>query len=251
MHTKFFSLALAYVLSSLLFVSAVNADTLTLTDGQVIKGKYVIKDDKEVTFEVAGQQLKIPLASVASLDMDFATPAPAETSAPAEPAAAAAPVKKIVPAGTRVVARTSEAIDSKKHKEGHKFTARLEADMVVDEVVVAPRGSTLYGVLSSAKSSRRLAGSSEMVLTFTDILINNQMYPIATSSLKAVTENTAKKTAGTTARAAAIGGLVGGSDDAKRGAKIGLGLSVLSSGNQINIPRDSLLEFQLATPFSP
>jgi hypothetical protein len=71
------------------------------------------------------------------------------------------------------------------------------------------------------------------------------------SSLKAVKANMAKKTAGTTPRGAAIGGLVGGSDDAKRGAKIGLSVSILSWGNQISIPRDSLLEFRLATRFAP
>ncbi|ARN72779.1 hypothetical protein [Oceanicoccus sagamiensis] len=239
--------------SVLLASSLLSADTLTLNDGQVIEGKFVARDDQNVTFEIAGQQLKFATANVKSIAMDMAAPAAAAPApAPAEPVAAAPakPEKVTVPEGTRVMARMAEALDSKKHKAGHKFTARLEADMVVDGVVVAPRGATLYGVLTDSKSSGRAAGSSSMQMTFTDIMVNNQLHPIATTDLKAKTDNTAKKTGGTVAKGALLGGLMGGSDDAKRGAAIGLGLSVLTSGNQINIPRGTLIEFQLRTPLT-
>ncbi len=250
---KFAPLKVIPAFFSLLLLSGslLQADTLIMNDGQVIEGKFITRDDQSVTFEIAGQQLKFPAANVKSIAMDMAAPAAA---APAEPAPAAAapakPDKITVPEGTRVMARMAEALDSKRHKEGHKFTARLEADMVVDGHVVAPRGATLYGVLTTAKSSGRAAGSSEMQMTFTDIMVNNQLHAIATTDLKAKTDNTAKKTGGTVAKGALLGGLLGGSDDAKRGAAIGLGLSVLTSGNQINIPRGTLIEFQLRTPLT-
>jgi hypothetical protein len=66
-----------------------------------------------------------------------------------------------------------------------------------------------------------------------------------------VTENTAKKTVGTTARAAAVGGLIDGKSGARTGAKVGVGVSVLTSGNQINIPAGTMLEISLAAPFTP
>ncbi|MBW2220378.1 MAG: hypothetical protein JRF40_12965, partial [Deltaproteobacteria bacterium] len=67
----------------------------------------------------------------------------------------------------------------------------------------------------------------------------------------AVTDNTAKNTVGKTARFAAIGALADGKKGARTGAKVGVGVSVLTSGNQINIPAGTLLDFTLAAPLTP
>jgi hypothetical protein len=228
------------------------ADELTLKDGQVIMGKFISRDAKEVVFEIAGQQLKFPSNKVQGISFSDVPTTPAVKPVAKEPVPAAKSENKAitVPAGTRVVVRTGTTLNSKQHNQGHKFTARLEADLVLNNVVVAPRGSTLYGVITSAKKSGRLVGKATMELGFTDIMINNQMIPIKTSAVQAVTEATGKKTVGTTARAAAIGGLINGSDGAKDGAKIGLGLSLLTRGNDINIPVGTMLEFQLTAPFT-
>lgn len=259
--------------------TAVSADTLTLKDGQTLTGTLVSRNANGVVFEVAGQQMKFESANVQAISFDdapavtsLATPAanpapsapagaiplqaaPAAAAIPstAAPAPAVAPVNTAVevPAGTRIVARTSEAIDSKKHSTGHKFTARLEADLVVNGTVVATRGSTLYGQVTEAKKAGRVVGKGSLQFTFTDIMINNQMKPIVTSGVKAVTSGTGGKTAGTTARAAAIGGLYNGSKGAKDGAKVGLGVSLLTSGNNVNVPSGTLLEFNLQQPLKP
>jgi len=227
------------------------ADVLVLKDGQTLTGTLVSRNADGVVFEIGGQQLKVDSANVQSISFGDAVPAPAPKQAEVLQAPETTNnTSAVAPAGTRVVVKTSTTIDSTKHKAGHKFTVRLEADLVANNVVIAPRGSTVYGVIAQAKKSGRLVGSSSVELSFTDIMINNQMKPIATSSVKAVTDSTAKNTVGKTARIAAIGGLINGSKGAKDGAKVGLGLSLLTSGNSINIPAGTLLEFQLAAPFS-
>ena len=123
--------------------------------------------------------------------------------------------------------------------------------MVADGQVVAERGSTVYGVITQAKKSGRLAGKSTLSLTLTDIMINNQMMPIVTSESSGESTSTGGKTVGTTARTAAIGGLINGSKGAKDGAKVGLGVSVLTRGNSVSIPSGTLLDFRLMQPFSP
>ncbi len=50
---------------------------------------------------------------------------------------------------------------------------------------------------------------------------------------------------------AAIGGIAGGSDKARKGAALGLGASVLTQGNQVRIAAGTLLEFQLADHLVP
>lgn len=191
----------------------------------------------------------VPSAPVGAIPLQRASIQAAPVTAPAQ-ATVPTPVNKAVevPAGTRLVVRTSEAINSKQHAAGHKFTARLEADLVIDGALVATRGSTLYGQVSEAKKAGRLVGKGTLQFTFTDLMIENQMKPIVTSAVKAVTSATGGKTAGTTARAAAIGGLYNGSKGAKDGAKVGLGVSLLTSGNDVNVPSGTLLEFNLEQP---
>lgn len=245
---------------TLLSSTIVFADVLTLKDGQTITGTLLSRDANGVVFDVSGQKLTFKNDNVAGVTFgnnnepktieEKTVKSESTEKTSAQKNIGDENTAKVAPVGTRVVARTNTSINSSQHKTGHKFNARLEADMVVDGVVIAPRGTTLYGVISSAKKSGRLAGKSELQITFTDIMVNNQMLPISTSSVKAVTEGTAKNTVGTTARTAAIGGLINGSKGAKDGAKVGLGLSVLSRGNSINIPAGTMLEFQLATPLT-
>jgi len=150
-----------------------------------------------------------------------------------------------VPAGTRLVIRTSDEINSKKHGVGYRFRGQLEGAIVVDGVTVLPRGTIVYGSVVSSKQSGRATGSSSLSAEFTDIMIDDVLHPIAAGGLTAQTGNETGKTAGRTARAAALGGLIDGSSGAKTGAKVGLGASILTSGSSINIPRGTLVETSL------
>jgi hypothetical protein len=247
---------LPLVAGALMFANIVHADTLTLKDGQTITGTLVSRSADGVVFDIAGQQLKFDAADIKGLS--FGDMSSAEKVEKAVVAEALAEVTKVANAektavliaGTTVLIKTNTTINSKQHKTGHKFTARLESDLVSNGVIVAPRGSNVYGVLSQAKQSRRLAGRSSLVIQFTDIMLNNQLVPIKTSPVQAVSDGTAKKTIGKTARMAAIGGLINGSDGAKDGAKVGAGLSLLTSGSSINIPAGTLLEFSLTAPLA-
>ena len=83
-----------------------------------------------------------------------------------------------VPAGTRILIRTVDAIDSSKQKAGFRFTATLETNLQAEDQVIAPRGTTVYGRLAQASSAGRMSGSSELTLELTDILINGSAYPL-------------------------------------------------------------------------
>jgi hypothetical protein len=120
-------------------------------------------------------------------------------------------VKRItVPAGTRILIRMIDSIDTTKQKAGFRFTASLETNLQAEDAVVAPRGTTVYGKLVSAESAGRMKGSSELTLELTDIMINNTAYPLLTSTYeikgKGEGSNTAKKVVG----GAGLGALIGG-----------------------------------------
>src|SRR5215467_10090742 len=95
--------------------------------------------------------------------------------------AAPSPQNKVtVPAGTRILVRTIDSIDTTKQKTGYRFTASLETNLQVDNRVVASRGTRVYGQLVSASSAGRMSGSSELTLQLTDIVINGTSYPLVT-----------------------------------------------------------------------
>ncbi len=245
-----------YVLRGLLFGALVVglaagawADVLELNDGTVHTGIFVGGNESTISFQVGRQVMELAIDDIKSITFDTGATASQTTGEQAAPAAA--PSGVVVPAGTKLIVRMAEDIDSRRQKAGHKFTAKLEGDLVSGGVVVAPNGSTVYGVLAEAKQSGRLAGQTELTTVLTDIMINNRLAPIATSAVKAVSEQTGKNTVGRTARAAAVGGLIDGSDGAKTGAKVGVGASILTSGSQVYIPRGTLLEFTLGAEFTP
>jgi hypothetical protein len=171
-------------------------------------------------------------------------------------AAAQDAMRVTVPAGTRILVRMVDSVDSSQQKAGYRFTANLETNLQAEDVVVAPSGTTVYGHLASASSSGRFKGSSQLTLELTDIVINGTAYPLLTSTYEVEGQGegskTARKVVGGVGLGALIGGLAGGGRGAGIGALAGAaaGTAVASSkkGEQLSIPSESLLEFRLAQP---
>jgi len=163
-----------------------------------------------------------------------------------------------VPAGTRVLIRTIDPIDSSKQKAGYRFTASLETNLVANEVVAAPRGTTVYGRLAQASSAGKMSGSSQLTLELTDILIKGTAYPLLTSTFEVKGQGEGSKTAKKVVGGAGLGALVGGIAGGGKGALIGLGAgtaagtvaSAAKKGQQLSIPSESLIEFRLQQPLS-
>ncbi len=226
------------------FCSPLMADTLESADGSIIEGSYAGGNPTTIMFESGGAVAAYSTTEVVALYLSAGV-----QTAQAVPAAAA-PATVTVPTGTRLLVRTSDTIDSRQHRSGHRFKGQLEGDLRVAGTVVAPRGSFVYGHLIDASQARRVAGRSGLVVEFTDIMIDSQLFPITTGTLEVQSGSTAGRTARRTARSAAIGGLIGGSSGARTGARVGAGVSILTQGESVNIPRGTLLETTLAAPLT-
>jgi hypothetical protein len=225
---------------STLIVGSVLADTLELADGTLLEGNFVGSSNGIVMFNTGASIEAFPENEVVGIFLSSGV-ATAEARAQAP-----APTMLSVPAGTRLVIRTSDTIDSRRHSAGHRFRGQLEGALMVNGVTAVPRGAFLYGRITQARQSGRVAGSSELAIEFTDVMINDQLIALSTSGLQAQGGNEAGRTVGRTARAAAIGGLAGGSRGARRGARVGVGASLLTQGSSINIPAGTILETSLA-----
>jgi len=222
----------------LLGASIAAADVLELKDGRVINGTYLGGTSTSVRFDAAGQVSVIETTGIVALT--FTTAAPAAAAVPATGQATV-----VVPAGTMLLVRMMDTASSNS-KAGTKFTTTLEADLRSGDVVIAPAGTKVYGVVASSKQAGRLAGKSVLDLRLEAIQINGRNQAIATGSYKQASAASLKKTAGAAAVGAVIGGAAAG--EAGKGAAIGTAVSVLKKGDTTTVPPGVLLEFQLVQP---
>lgn len=168
------------------------------------------------------------------------------------------PRRVTIPAGTRILVRTNDSIDSSNSRVGFRFTGTLETNLQLDNLTVAPRGTTVHGQLVNAASAGRMSGGANLTLELTDIIINGTANPVVTNSYEIRSQgqggSTTRRIAGGAGLGALVGGIAGGGRGAAIGAAAGGGtgtaLSAARGGEQIAIPRESLLEFRLAQPAS-
>ena len=237
------STALAAVLIS--FGTGVSlADTLELYNGTILEGDFVGSSNGIVMFDTGGGIEAFPEDQVVGIFLSSGV-------ATAEAYYAEGSSNTVtVPAGTRLVIRMTDTIDSSRHSAGHRFRGQLESALVVNGVTAVPRGTFVHGRIAQAQQAGRMVGSSELTVEFTDLMMDDVLVPISTGELSAQTGGEAGRTVGRTARSAALGGLIGGSSGARTGARVGAGASLLTRGANVNIPRGTILETTLAAPLN-
>jgi len=160
-----------------------------------------------------------------------------------------------VPAGTSLLVRMIDTVDSSKNPVGSRFTASLETNLQVAGVVVAPAGTRIYGRLAQSKEAGRAGGKSELQLELTDIVINGNSYPVLSSDYTVQGSNSGKRTArrvfGGAGLGAAIGAIAGNAGKgAAIGAVVGTTAAVAQKGEKVTVPSETLLEFRLQQPAS-
>ena len=250
----------------LLGVSA-SADTLQLKDGSVIQGRFLGGTQASVQFEVRGKIELYDVDDVISLTFTRApesVPAPDSIPEARHPDTQQAPGPDsdrssiMVPAGARLLVRMIDSVDSDKNHVGDRFRASVEQDFTVDGLVLAARGADVYGRLAEAKESGHFEGKSQLKLELTDILINNRLQPIMTSdydvSGSSRGSDTAKKVGVGAVAGTIIGAIAGGGKGAAIGAGVGAGagaaVQVVTKGDEVHVPSETVLEFRIAQPFS-
>jgi hypothetical protein len=158
-----------------------------------------------------------------------------------------------IPAGTSVLVRMVDGVDSSTNKIGDPFHGSLESALVVGNTVVAPKGSDAYGKLTQAKEAGKISGSAQLTLELTGIRINGNIVPVDSTDYdvagKGRGTQSAERIGGGAVAGAIIGGILGGGKGAAVGATLGAGggtaVQVMTHGDQVRIPSETLLEFKL------
>ncbi|MBN9691460.1 MAG: hypothetical protein J0M24_14575 [Verrucomicrobia bacterium] len=139
---------------------------------------------------------------------------------------------------------------SSRNSAGRRFGARLDSDLRVDGILVAPAGTRLFGRVEEARQAGRLTGASHLEIGLNEIEIQGTLRSIVTSDFRVRGAGSAGNTAATTAVGAGVGAAFGGGRGAGRGAAVGAGASALSSGDTATISKGELIEFRLLEPLT-
>ena len=211
---------LAIAFTALLTVAIVaSGDTLHFRSGLTIEGTFLSADTREIKFLGSdGQPKTYPLTVVEGITF-------APTSLPASPAPKSAvaaptlmPTKATVPAGSAILVRMVDSLDTTKTKTGQIFSATLETNLVANGILVARKGTAMHGKVIKSANARRLTGKSELQLELTSIVINGTAHPISTSGFQSKGGSEGKETLKKTAGGAGLGAIIGaiaGADEAR------------------------------------
>lgn len=179
-------------------------------------------------------------------------PAPAAPVPPPPPP----PKQYVVPAGTTVSIRMIDSVDSSVNQPGEVFQASLDAPIVVGNDVVVPKGANVYVRLTSASSAGKMTGQSELRLELVKLEYQGGSFPLVSTTYaeqgKSRTKDTEKKVGGGAILGAIIGAVAGGGKGAAIGAAAGAGAGGVyqgaTHGQQVKIPSETKLDFQLDQP---
>lgn len=181
-----------------------------------------------------------------------------QTQAELAPPARAVPAQITIPEGTAVTVRLIDPVDTEKHKEGDTFRASLDSSIVIDEKTVIPKNADVEAKLVSAKSAGHFTGNSQVVLILTKITVGGKAYDVQTGEFTKQGASRTKRSAVVVGGGAAVGAVIGAIAGGGKGAAIGAaagagtgtGVQALTKGQQIKLPSETLLEFQLKAPLT-
>ncbi|MGH9715364.1 MAG: BON domain-containing protein [Candidatus Acidiferrales bacterium] len=182
-------------------------------------------------------------------------PAPAPAAAPAPPPPPQ-PQQMQIPAGTTMTIRMIDSVDSSVNQPGEIFHASLDQPLVVGDRVAVPKGADVYVRLVSANSAGRVTGKSELRLELVKLEFQGQSYPLVSSTYSLNGASRGKDTAKKVGVGAVLGTLIGAIAGGGRGAAIGAGVGAAGGGayqgathgEQVKIPSETKLDFQLEQP---
>jgi len=247
------------------------ADSIRFKNGSTVQGKYLGGTDSNVTFYTGNQLMHYAISDIDSITFGGQTSssspsasAPAPVVMQAQPAAqstgqttAGSPgATVLVPAGTHLVVRMIDGIDSNQNKVGDTFQASLEDPLIVDSTQVAPKGTMVYGKLEQVKSAGRIQGQSELRLVLTGIVLNGSTRNIVTGDYTVQGSSRGKQTAERAGIGAGLGAIIGAIAGGGKGAAIGAGVGggagtavqVMTHGQQVHVPSETVLNFTLEQP---
>jgi len=163
------------------------------------------------------------------------------------------PPPLVVPAGTSIIVRMGNTVNTKTANVGDNFTGTLAQSVTVNGEVAIPSGAGVSGTVTEAKSPGRFKGEGVLSVKLTSINVNGVPTDISSSTYTQNVKGKGKRTAvmagGGTGAGALIGGLAGGGKGALIGGLVGAGAgtagAAFTGNKELAIPAESVVTFKL------
>lgn len=175
----------------------------------------------------------------------------------------------VVNEDTLIRVLTDQPLSTEKSKDGSPVSFTVSEDVIVNHVLVVPRGATVHGEVVQNKKAGRLSGSPELTVKLVSLDLGGENYPIYTYHFRVQGTSKAKPTIDQAEVGAVAGALAGAvvsarsdggatrlknAEDISAGAAAGVGLVVAAAAvtprPELEIPAESQIDFYLASPIS-
>ncbi|MBV9155830.1 MAG: hypothetical protein JO097_06190 [Acidobacteriaceae bacterium] len=181
---------------------------------------------------------------------------PDSYAAPASAPPSNGPLGIQVPAGTQLVVRLIDPVNSERDSLGQTYRASVDQPVVVNGQTVIPRGADVVATLSDTQKSGKIEGKTVLTIDLKSVTVNGRTYDIVTTGVAEASasrgERSAKVIGGTAALGAIIGAIAGGGKGAAigagSGAAVGTAAQVATSGQKVRVPSETRLTFTLQNP---
>ena len=271
---------LIHLAIALALATAGFADTVTLKSGRVIHGTYLGGTARQLRVDTGDRVENLDVGDVVRIEFGDFAPAPAPRASSDEdrprlrrvqpdsqptimrpdsdpPPAQAAPRRESVelPAGTNLVVRMIDGVDSETNRVGQTFAASMAEPVTMGGETIIPRGADVVVKLVDAKESGKLAGRAELTLDLMSVKVDGRMVDINTQSVSRESDSRGQRTAKVAGGGAVLGAIIGGIAGGGKGAVIGagaggaagVGAEEITKGQRVKVPSETRLTFVLDT----
>ncbi|HWR36738.1 MAG TPA: hypothetical protein VN622_12790 [Clostridia bacterium] len=164
----------------------------------------------------------------------------------------------VIPAGTTISIRTDNEIKAEQPQVGMTYPARISEDVIGQNgAVLIPRNSPAQ--IAVVDTGQGTGGKSDMALAVQSVTLNGQTRMLQTNAVQGendrglgANKRTGKYVGGGALVGTLLGAIAGGGKGAAIGAAIGAaggaGAQVLTRGDHINVPAETVLTFKLDQP---
>ena len=274
---------LSFLLAGLLL----NADTVIMRNGNRVYGTFVSGDNRSIRIDIGGHVNTYSLNEIDSIQFTGGQQSgkpnsnyPNSPSYPANPsnsgyggntsysspsnypasnqnyAQGPSTNSLEVPAGTQIVVRLIDPVNSETDRLGQTYRASIDEEVIVNGQTVIPRGADALASLTEAQKSGKLEGRTSLTLDLRSVTVNGRTVNVATTGVSQESGSrgarSAKVIGGTAALGAIIGAIAGGGKGAAigagSGAAAGTAAQVITSGQTVKVPAETRLTFTLQNP---
>jgi hypothetical protein len=275
---------LIHLAIALALATAGFADTVTLRSGRVIHGTYLGGTARQLRVDTGDRVETLDVGDVVRIEFGDFAPAPApvprassdedrprlrraqpdsqptilrpDSDPPPAPAPTAAPREPVeLPAGTNLVVRMIDGVDSEVNRVGQTFAGSMDQPVTMGGETIIPRGADVVVKLVDAKESGKLTGRAELTLDLMSVKVDGRMVDIDTQSVSRESDSRGQRTAKVAGGAAAVGAVIGAIAGGGKGAVIGagaggaagVGAEEVTKGQHVKVPSETRLTFVLDT----